>query len=343
VFIHLGLDGADQDSLHSINTRKRESYMDVYLLAENVQKSYGGIFAVQNGSLELHQGEILALLGPNGAGKTTLIKILATLLKKDNGRVEVLGYDLDQHEAEIRHLFGYVGQDTERSAYARLTVVENLRFFGALRGLNKKQIENQIAKLSSQFEFNSSLDKQFAHLSGGQKQTAVIMRALLHDPPLVFLDEPTKGLDPIIARKIRSFLKQLVVENGKSILLTSHILTEVDELATRVALIHRGTIPISGTPTQLKAALGSIDFIEIEASNLPANTIDKILHLETVQSLIKRDPRWISFGVADSMAGAEAIIRVLREDGVKTRFRHHVVSLEDAFLHYIGELTDRFD
>jgi ABC-2 type transport system ATP-binding protein len=318
-------------------------FMTVYLVAENVQKTYGQFVAVRDGSLELQQGEILALLGPNGAGKTTFIKILATLLKKDGGRVEVLGYDLDRHEEKIRHLFGYVGQDTERSAYARLTVAENLRFFGALRGLTKKQIENQMERLAAQFDFTSNLDKQFTQLSGGQKQTAVIMRALLHDPPLVFLDEPTKGLDPIVAKKIRLFLKKLVAENGKSLLLTSHILTEVDELATRVALIHHGTIPISGTPAQLKAALGSVDFIELEAGSLPAKTREKILQLEVVKFFHQREPEWVSFGVVDSLSGAEAIIRVLREDKVRTRFRHHIVSLEDAFLHHIGELTDRFE
>jgi ABC-2 type transport system ATP-binding protein len=103
--------------------------MTFYLAAQHVQKRYGDTFAVADASLELRQGEILALLGPNGAGKTTLIKILATLLVKDAGRVEILGYDLDRHAEAIRHLFGYVGQDTERSAYARLTAAENLRFF----------------------------------------------------------------------------------------------------------------------------------------------------------------------------------------------------------------------
>jgi len=97
--------------------------MTTYLSANHVRKTYGNLIAVKDASLELHQGEILALLGPNGAGKTTFIKILATLLVKDQGKVEILGYDLDQHPDEIRHLFGYVGQDTERSAYARLTVV----------------------------------------------------------------------------------------------------------------------------------------------------------------------------------------------------------------------------
>jgi ABC-2 type transport system ATP-binding protein len=315
----------------------------VYLSAQHVQKRYGKSVALRDASLELYQGEILALLGPNGAGKTTLIKILATLLRKDGGRVEILGHDLDSHPEEIRHLFGYVGQDTERSAYARLTTVENLHFFGTLRGMSKGQIDGQIDKLATYFDFRPNLDKLFTHLSGGQKQTVVIMRALLHDPPLIYLDEPTKGLDPIIAKKIRSFLQRFVRQEKKSLLLTSHVLSEVDELADRVALIHRGTIPIVGTPDQLKSSIGATESVEIEKAALPARTIARILQLEPVLFQLERNDHWLSFGVTDGLAGAEAIIRVLREDHVQVRFRHHAVSLEDAFVHHIGELAERFD
>ncbi|RME59728.1 MAG: ABC transporter ATP-binding protein, partial [Caldilineae bacterium] len=207
------------------------------LTVEHVQKRYGSVQALVDANLDVQPGEIHALLGPNGAGKTTLIKILATLLIKDGGRVEILGHDLDQDPESIRHLVGYVGQDTERSAYARLTVAENLRFFGRLRGLTRREIDEQIDKLAGYFDFRRHLDKLFVTLSGGQKQTVVIMRAFLHDPPLIYLDEPTKGLDPIIAKRIRSFLRRLVQEEGKSLLLTSHVLSEVEELADRVSLI----------------------------------------------------------------------------------------------------------
>jgi ABC-type multidrug transport system ATPase subunit len=317
--------------------------MTLYLLAEHIQKNYNGAVALKDVSLTLNRGEILALLGPYGAGKTTLIKILATILAKSQGRVEILGYDLDKQLQEIRHLFGYVGQDTERSAYARLTVVENLRFFGALRGLSRPQIEQQIEKLALYFDFQTQLNKQFVHLSGGQKQTVVIMRALLHDPPLIYLDEPTKGLDPLIAKKIRAFLKQFTQQEGKALLLTSHILSEVDELANRVALIHRGAIPITGTPEQLKATVGATEFIEIAKETLPAATQEKILRLEPVLFSVERTPSWLSFGVSDALAGAEAIIRTLRQDNVKAGFRHHPVSLEDAFVQYVGNLAEKFE
>lgn len=314
-----------------------------YLTAEHVRKTYGHSVAVDDASLTLKEGEVLALLGPNGAGKTTFIKILATLLVKDAGKVSILGYDLDKHPEEIRHLFGYVGQDTERSAYARLTARENLTYFGRLRGMSKAQIDQQIEKIANSFEFNGNLDKAFVTLSGGQKQAVVIMRAFLHDPPLVYLDEPTKGLDPIVARKIRSFLKNAVTQERKSLLLTSHVLTEVDEMADRVALIHRGRIPMVGTPASLKQGVGATEFIDLEKGRLPSATLGRILALKPVLCSMEKDPKWISFGVNDPMEGAEAIIHTLRGDGVQAGFRQHTVSLEDAFLHHVGELTERFD
>ena len=235
------------------------------------------------------------------------------------------------------------GRDSERSAYARLNVIENLHFFGRLRGLAKHQINQQINKLAAYFDFEKNLHKQFVHLSGGQKQTVVIMRGLLHDPPLIYLDEPTKGLDPIIAKKIRTFLQEYIYDEGKSLLLTSHVMSEVDELANRVALIHQGTISTIGTPYELKTAVGAAEFIDIEKESLPPSTWKRIEKLPSVLFSADHHPQWVSFGVNDALSGAEAIIRTLREDRVRARFRHRTVSLEDAFVHHVGELSEKFD
>jgi ABC-2 type transport system ATP-binding protein len=326
-----------------IREEMRRTMNDI-LIAEHVQKQYGRFQALQDASLSIRQGEILALLGPNGAGKTTLIKILATLLNPDGGEVQVMGRRLDRDAEAIRHCIGYVGQDTERSAYARLTVWENLSFFGSLRGMSAAQIRRQGEALADAFDFHEKMNSLFVTLSGGQKQTMVIMRALLHDPPLIYLDEPTKGLDPIIGRRIRAFLKDYVRQRQKSLLLTSHVLSEVEDMADRVALIQRGRIPICGTAQSLKAALGAQEYIELEKNSLPAATVQRILGLAVVRGSLERDPGWYSFGVEDALAGAEGIIRVLREDGVQqAHFRHHSASLEDAFLHHMGELSERFD
>lgn len=317
--------------------------MEKYLVATEVCKHYGGATALHDATLSLHQGEILALLGPNGAGKTTLIKILATLLAKDDGQVTIMGYDLDRHPHEIRHLFGYVGQDTERSAYARLTVRENLHFFGALRGMKKVEINEQIEKLAGYFNFERHLGQIFVHLSGGQKQTVVIMRALLHSPPVIYLDEPTKGLDPMIAQKIRSFLRTYVEQEDKALLLTSHILGEVDELASRVALIHRGRIPLTGTPETLKAALGANGFIEVEKVALTPATQARLQELPSVVYAVEQPSAWLTLAVTDPLTGMEEIIQVLRQERVKARLRQRTVSLEDAFIYHIGALDETFE
>ena len=317
------------------------------LIAENVHKTYKkhkkSEVALDGVNFDLQKGEIHSLLGPNGAGKTTFIKILATLLTKDSGVVNILGYDLDTQENEIKHVLGYVGQDTERSAYARLTVRENLQFFGSLRGLKKNYINDQIEKLGEYFEFNGSIDKQFNDLSGGQKQTVVIMRSLLHDPPIIYLDEPTKGLDVIIAKRIREFLKNYAKKEGKSLLLTSHIMTEVEELSDRVSLINKGKIAITESPNNLKRALGIQDFIELSKDSLPQTTYEKIKNLDVVALTLDKNEQWYTFGVNDLLDASEEIIKVLRQDGVKTGFRHSEVSLEDAFIHYVGTIGESFE
>lgn len=316
--------------------------MNEVLIAQDIRKTYKKQVALDGVNFDLRAGEIHSLLGPNGAGKTTLIKIMGTLLIKDSGTVTVLGYDLDTQENEIKHFLGYVGQDTERSAYARLTVRENLRFFGSLRGLSKDFIDEQIFTLGNYFDFNESIDKQFNSLSGGQKQASVIMRALLHDPPIIFLDEPTKGLDVIIAKRIRNFLKDYSQKEGKSLLLTSHIMSEVEELSDRVSLINKGRIGATGTPTELKKSLGTQDFIELQKETLPVSTYEKIKNLSSVTLTLDKNEHWYTFGVSDLLDASEDIIKVLRQDGVKTGFRHSAVSLEDAFIHHVGAIGESF-
>jgi ABC-2 type transport system ATP-binding protein len=317
--------------------------MTACISAHHVRKSYGDAVALKDVSFEVEQGEIVALLGPNGAGKTTFVKILATLLAKDAGEVTILGYDLDRDERDIRHVFGYVGQDTDRSAYARLSAADNLRFFGALRGLNRATVEDRIDKLTDYFDFHGQLDKDFGQLSGGQKQTVVVMRALLHDPAVVYLDEPTKGLDPMAARKLRTFLKNYVHGERKSILLTTHILSEVEELASRVALMYGGQIGVADSPEGLKSAVGATQFVEVLRADLPEATRTRIERLESVLFVNDSDPHWTSFAVRDPFEGAESILRTLREERVLAKFRLRSVSLEDAFIHYIGVLNDTFD
>lgn len=233
------------------------------VIAEDIRKRFGRSVVLDGASLSFRRGETLALLGRNGAGKTTLVRILAAALAKDGGRVAVLGLDLDRASAEIAHLCGWVGQDSERSAYPRLTVRENLRFFGALRGLPRRALDARIALLAEELGFAARLDALFGTLSGGQKQAAIIARALLHEPPVAFLDEPTKGLDPLAAHHVRAFLRRQV-SGGLALLLTSHVVGDLDALADRVAVVHEGRIRTEASPAALLAALAGKDAAEVE-------------------------------------------------------------------------------
>jgi ABC-type multidrug transport system, ATPase component len=240
------------------------------LEADTVCKSYGTKKVLRGMSLAVHSGEIIAVLGQNGAGKTTFMRILSTLLQQDSGVVHLFGEEPFSRTSDISRLrmqIGYVGQDSERSAYGRLTVRENLLFFGRLMGLSKKEVLERITELACCFEFDDKLDSLFMNLSGGQKQTVVIIRALLHNPKLVLLDEPTKGLDPVRAQSIRVFLKKYIVGRGKTMLLTSHILQDIEYLSDRVAFLRNGTIPYCDTPARICGVLGYSDIIEISGAS----------------------------------------------------------------------------
>ena len=156
--------------------------------------------------LTVHPGEVFGLLGPNGAGKTTLVRILATLLRSTDGHAWVGGYDVVQDEQEVRRIIGYAGQDSERSAYFRLSVRENLLYFAhALRGVPIRTARERIDAFAAAVGFTDQLGQHFTALSGGQKQLVIVLRALLHEPEVVFLDEPSKSLDPVTADGCAAF------------------------------------------------------------------------------------------------------------------------------------------
>jgi ABC-type multidrug transport system ATPase subunit len=311
--------------------------------ALNVCKQYGDAPVLRGASLEVARGEIVALLGPNGSGKTTFIKILSTLLLKDSGEVCILGYDLDKSESTIRSLFGYVGQDTDRSAYARLTVTENLRFFAALRGLKRAAADAQINRLAAELGVEAILDKLHMALSGGEKQAVVIMRAFMTEPALVYLDEPSKGLDPMMASRLRAFLRQYVADKNASILLTSHSLSEVDELVDKSSLIQNGAITFLGTNQELKATVGLQGILEI-----PRAALTSAMEVSLAQKGARRiatgaERDWQLVGIDVNSAGIDAILALLREHRLEGRCHYRPVTLEDAYMHHYAKMPESAD
>lgn len=208
-------------------------------------------------SLQVKQGEAVALLGVNGAGKSTLLRILATLLLPSGGSAVVCGFDVAREPEAVRSRLGYhAGSDT--GFYARLTGEENLRFFGRLNHLSDSVLRARIPALAELFELEDSLGNQVRTLSSGTVQRLSLLRALLHQPKVLLLDEPTRSLDALGAADFRRFLKKEVLQKqGTSLLFASHTLPEIEYLADRVAILKEGELAALGTPGDLKNKSGA--------------------------------------------------------------------------------------
>jgi len=208
--------------------------------------------ALRNVSFEIREGEIFGLIGPNGAGKTTLTKIIATLIQPTSGSVSVEGHDTVTDDQSVRRNVGLAGAE-ERSFYWRLTAEQNLRFFASLHGLGNRSAGRRLEELFEMLELKEVARRRFAELSTGNKQRLAVARAMLAEPPVLLLDEPTRSLDPIAAARMRSIIKSLSQKNSSTIFLTSHNLLEVEELCDRVAIISKGEIRALDTPQNLRA------------------------------------------------------------------------------------------
>jgi ABC-2 type transport system ATP-binding protein len=209
------------------------------------------VHALRGVDLAVREGEIFALLGPNGAGKTTLLKIFSSLILPDQGHASVAGHDTIHENLVKRHL-GLVNSD-ERSFYWRLTARQNLRFFARLYDVPGRRIDSRIDELLTRVEMTDAADRPFSGYSAGMKQRIAIARALLHDPPILLMDEPTSSLDPASARKLRKFvLDELNGRDGKTVVLASHNLREVEVLAHRVAILVAGKMRQLGTVDEVR-------------------------------------------------------------------------------------------
>ena len=219
--------------------------------------------ALASVSFEVHEGESLAVLGANGAGKSTLLRILATLLVPTGGHASVAGHDTVRKPRDVRRRLGYHA-GTDHGFYARLTARENLLFFGELNALSRSAAARRVSQLAEQFQLTDALDRQVRTLSSGTVQRLSLARALLHQPEVLLLDEPTRSLDAFAAAEFRRFLKSEILRDGQtSLLFVSHTLPEVELLADRVAVLHAGRLLACDTPTALKRKTGSATLEEV--------------------------------------------------------------------------------
>jgi ABC-2 type transport system ATP-binding protein len=299
------------------------------------------IVAVNDVSFHINFGEIFGLLGPNGAGKTTTIKILSTLLLPDSGEAWVNGFNVVTEAKMVRESIG-VSLYSDRGFYWKLTGRENLMYFARLYHLQRDYAEKRINELFNMLELAGDADRLVEEYSTGMKSKLNIARALLHDPPILFLDEPTIGLDPNSARKVREVVLELK-KQGKTILLTTHNMFEAEYLSDRVAIINKGRIIAIGTPRELKEKVSGKRVVELEVSGnyrkLEAG-LKGIGGVETV-SLQENNGSGYTSLIRIIYSGDEVldrIIAMLANSDVKIRsLRNLEPTLEDVFVYYTGE------
>lgn len=314
------------------------------LEAKNVKKTYKSrkkeTEALKGLDLQVKEGEIFGILGPNGAGKTTFIKICSTLLGKTDGEVKVLGYDIKE-EKEIRKRIGYIGQDSERSTYARLTGKENLEFFAALYNMSKEEFLEQLEEFKKTYDNHEIFDKEVMKLSGGQKQAIVVMRGFLHNPDLVFADEISKGLDPIAAKKIRSFVKDYAKKKGKTVIITSQIMSEIEELCDRVAIIYEGKVVAVDTPQNLMDEL-DIQLLEVRMRSTETTTPEFLQALAIVDSVkaVNQENGYLRLPVTDSAKAFESVMEICKKFDLNPVISYRTGTLEDVFIKYCDKKVD---
>lgn len=221
--------------------------------ARGLVKTFGDQRAVDGIDLEVRRGEVFGVLGPNGAGKTTMLKMLATLLPIDGGTAEVFGHDVRREGHVVRQLLGVTGQYA--SVDENLTATENLLLFGRLQGLSRGDARRRAGHLLEQFDLTEAASKPISAFSGGMRRRLDLAASLITRPPLIFLDEPTTGLDPRTRGQMWDTIRELVTE-GCTVLLTTQYLDEADQLADRIAVIDRGVKVAQGTSDELKSSVG---------------------------------------------------------------------------------------
>lgn len=262
---------------------------NIAVVVNGLVKKFGDNTAVDGVSFNIQTGSICAVLGPNGAGKTTTINMLATLLKPNAGEAKIFGYDIVKDAQIVRQLVGLTGQFATIDEH--LTAMENLTIFAQLLGLPKKEAKKKATELLDEFGLTEAANRQLSKFSGGMRRRLDLAASLISSPPLIFLDEPTTGLDPRTRNQMWQTIRKLV-KNGATVLLTTQYLDEADQLADNIIVIDRGRVVANGTPNQLKKSIGSVSLqLTIQDPNLNANAIsivEKIIGAEVQISEISQ-------------------------------------------------------
>lgn len=299
----------------------------------HLTKSFGELVAVDHVSFEVGRGEIFGFLGPNGAGKTTTIRMLVTLLKPTSGTAEVWGHDISKQRDEVRGSIGIVFQDP--SLDDLLTGRENMNFHGRIYGIPKAQRQERIEELLELAQLSERADDLVQTYSGGMRRRLEIARGLMHHPKVLFLDEPTLGLDPQTRRVIWSYIQGLNKQEDVTIFLTTHYMEEADFLCDRIAIIDYGKIVALDTPNKLKEREGG-EVVSLRTSSTNPKVLERFKEEEFVQDakLVRGS---LVLTVNDGEKAVPHLIEAARQIGVSVEeCSIHKPNLEDVFLHYTG-------
>lgn len=303
---------------------------------ENLTRTFGNLTAVDNLTLKIEKGEVFGFLGPNGAGKTTTIRMLACLISPTKGTATVAGYDIKSNPLKVRESVGILTENP--SLYERLTAYENMNFFAEAYGVdNADERKRRIKELLELFNLWERRNDKVATFSKGMKQKLAIVRATVHRPPVLFLDEPTAGLDPEASKEIRDLMAQLSQHEKRTILLSTHHLEDAERLCKRVLIMNSGKCLLIGTPDELREKITTKPVVEISLAEVTPKIVAAVKANNSAKEVnVKPQEPTLLVSVSDSRLATPEVVRsVVEADGRILSVNIQRPSLEEAYLKLI--------
>ena len=317
----------------------RAADTDLAVAATGLVKTFDDFRAVDGIDLEVRRGEVFGVLGPNGAGKTTTLKMLATLLPMDGGEASIFGVDVRRNPHMIRQLVGVTGQYA--SVDENLTGAENLWLFGRLQGLSSSRSKATATDLLERFGLTEARDKQIKTFSGGMRRRLDLAASLISQPPLLFLDEPTTGLDPRSRNHVWEIVRGLVAE-GTTVLLTTQYLDEADQLADRIAIIDDGRVIAEGTSGELKALVGAGSLhVRLAVAEQRPQAERILTEVLGEPATVAADPAALVVCAPEAERAADALAALSRAGVVVAEFALGQPSLDEVFLQLTGHPAEQ--
>jgi ABC-2 type transport system ATP-binding protein len=309
---------------------------DMAISTNNLTKKFGDFTAVDHVSFGVKKAEIFGLLGPNGAGKSTAIRMLSTLSIPTEGSATVAGFDVQKEDGKVREHIGLVSE--KMIMYDELTARENLKLFGNLYDIPSDVLAKRIDKLLSFVRMEKWADHRIDTFSTGMKQRINVIRALVNQPEILFLDEPTLGLDPQSTAEIRELIRRINIENNTTMVLTTHMMGEADMLCNRIGIMDHGKIVALDTSANLKRSISGNDatLFEFEIPNLDTSILSSVESLKSVSSVVRHDATHIKVSSVGNDS-FDTLVDALRKNGAQIRtVKNLEPTLEDVFLHITG-------